>query len=354
MMMTRMDPTSTQPDIVDAPALPGLTFRRATDADWAALAGILNRDRTHDGINEVLTADSMAVDYVHFEMFQLERDVLIAEIDGQPVAYGMGIITPRDGGLVLELWGAVDPGYARRGIGTALLRANGARLAGEAARDPAPGQRWLRSFALEQETGKNALLEAEGFTRIRSGFEMRRPLTGALPEFALPEGLELRPVTPDQHRVILDADNEAFRDHWGHREMTEGDIIARFANVDTDTSLWCVAWDGDEVAGSVINMVFRDENEQLGIRRGWLDHVTVRRAWRGRGLAKALCAASFRILREQGLDEAWLGVDASNATGALQLYEGLGFGVARRWHAFGRPVDEPATEGWLPEGQDPE
>ena len=353
-MMTRMHPASGQPDIVDAPALPGLTFRPATDADWPVMAGILNRNTAHDGLDELLTAEGMAVDYVHFEMFKLERDVLIAEIDGNPVAYGMGIITPRDSELVLDLWGAVDPGHLRRGIGTALHRTTRGRLVAEAARSPVPGPRWLRSFALEQETGANALLEAEGFARIRFGFEMRRSLTGALPEFALPEGLELRRVTPDQHRAILDADNEAFRDHWGHREMTEGDIIARFANADTDTSIWCVAWDGDEVAGSVINMVFRDENEQLGIRRGWLDHVSVRRAWRGRGLAKALCAASFRILRERGLDEAWLGVDASNPTGALQLYEGLGFGVARRWHAFGRPIDEPASDGWHPEGQDPE
>lgn len=352
-MMTRMPPTSTPPDIVDAPALPGLTFRNARDGDWAAMADILNRNTAHDGLDEVQTPESMAVDHVHFEMFQLERDVLIAEIDGVPVAYGMGTITPRGSDLVLDLWGAVDPGYLRQGIGTALHRTTRARLADEAARNPMPGQRWLRSSAMEQEAGQNALLEAEGFTRIRFGFEMRRSLTGSLPEFELPEGLEMRPVTPDQHRAIVAADNEAFRDHWGHREKTEGDMIARFANEDTDTSLWCVAWDGDAVAGSVMNMVFRNENEQLGIRRGWLDHVSVRRAWRGRGLAKALCAASFRVLREQGLNEAWLGVDASNPTGALQLYEGLGFGVARRWYAFGRPVDQPAAEGWRPEGQDP-
>ena len=235
-----------------------------------------------------------------------------------------------------------------------MHRTTRSRLAAEAALDPTPGPRWLRSFAVEQERATIALLEREGFTRVRFGFEMRRPITGALPDHPLPEGLELRPVTPDQHRAILEADNEAFRDHWGHREMTEGDIPARLDHPDTDTSLWCVAWDGDEVAGSVLNMVFGEENERLGIRRGCLDHVSVRRAWRGRGLAKALCATSFRVLRRQGLDEAWLGVDASSPTGALQLYEGLGFGVVRRWYAFGRPVDEPATDDWRPEGQDPE
>jgi ribosomal protein S18 acetylase RimI-like enzyme len=182
---------------------------------------------------------------------------------------------------------------------------------------------------------------------------MRRFITGVLPEHPLPAGFELRAVTPDQHRAIFDADNEAFRDHWGHREQDDGDFRARFEHPETATSLWCVAWDGDQVVGSVMNWIFAEENEQLGIKRGWLEHVSVRRAWRGRGVAKALCAASFAVLRDHGMEEAWLGVDASNPTGALQLYEGLGFQVVHRWQAFGRPLDAPAAEGWRPEGGEP-
>jgi hypothetical protein len=48
------------------------------------------------------------------------------------------------------------------------------------------------------------------------------------------------------------------------------------------------------------------------------------------------------------MDEAWLGVDGTNPTGALQLYEGLGFSSVRRWMAYGRPLDRPAPEGWMP------
>jgi ribosomal protein S18 acetylase RimI-like enzyme len=74
-----------------------------------------------------------------------------------------------------------------------------------------------------------------------------------------------------------------------------------------------------------MSFVFRDENERLGVRRGWLEHVSVRRPWRRRGLAAALIADSLRGLRERALDEAALGVDAENPTGALRLYESLGF-----------------------------
>jgi ribosomal protein S18 acetylase RimI-like enzyme len=199
---------------------------------------------------------------------------------------------------------------------------------------------------LESETASKALLDGLGYVPIRFGFEMRRFLTGALPVHPLPEGLELRPVTPETERAIFDADNEAFEDHWGHRAPDAGDFESRFRGPDVDTSLWRVAWAGDEVAGVVMNGIFHGENEELGVRRGWLEHVSVRRPWRGRGLAKALCAASFDALREAGMDEAWLGVDAANPTGALQLYEGLGFSVVRRWEAFARPLDRPAPAGW--------
>ena len=72
--------------------------------------------------------------------------------------------------------------------------------------------------------------------------------------------------------------------------------MARLDDPDCDIGLWRVAWDGDEVVGSVLNAIYRLENERLGVSRGWLDHVSVRRRWRGLGVAKALCAASFRAL----------------------------------------------------------
>ena len=90
-------------------------------------------------------------------------------------------------------------------------------------------------------------------------------------------------------------------------------------------ALWVVAWDGDEVAGVVQTWIWPEENERLGVKRGWLEHISVRRPWRRRGLGRALTAESLRRLRDAGMDDAMLGVDSENPTGALGLYEGLGF-----------------------------
>ncbi len=152
----------------------------------------------------------------------------------------------------------------------------------------------------------------------------------------MPDGLEIRPVAEDQWRTIFDAENEAFRDHWGHREMNDADFRRTYEASELDTGLWVVAWDRDEVAGVVQNWVRPEENERLGVKRGWLDHISVRRPWRRRGLARAMTAASLVKFHERGLAEAMLGVDSENPNGALGLYEGLGFGVHSRAAAYDR------------------
>jgi GNAT superfamily N-acetyltransferase len=63
---------------------------------------------------------------------------------------------------------------------------------------------------------------------------------------------------------------------------------------------------------------------------GWCNGLGVRRPSRRRGLGLALLRHAFRELRSRGLSCAGLGVDGSNPTGAVQLYERAGMHVASR------------------------
>jgi ribosomal protein S18 acetylase RimI-like enzyme len=94
-----------------------------------------------------------------------------------------------------------------------------------------------------------------------------------------------------------------------------------------------VAWDGDQIAGQIRGYINTDENERFGLKRGWVENISVRRPWRRRGLARALISATIEGLRERGMTEAALGVDTQNVTGALHLYESVGF----------RPVSKSTT-----------
>ena len=86
-----------------------------------------------------------------------------------------------------------------------------------------------------------------------------------------------------------------------------------------------------------------EENETLGMRRGWLGSVFTRRPWRRRGLAGALIGRSLVLLRDRGMTSAALSVDADNPTRALGLYEAAGFAVHDRFVAMRKPMGGPAT-----------
>jgi ribosomal protein S18 acetylase RimI-like enzyme len=175
---------------------------------------------------------------------------------------------------------------------------------------------------------------------VRHFYAMVRPTLDDLPDAPLPAGLEIRDVQPEDMQAIFEAEVEAFRDHWGFAEpdATERD---RFFNdpVESDTSLWRVAWDGPQVAGMVRSYIHPEQNERLGQKRGWVEHISVRRPWRRRGLARALIAASFPLLRERGMTEAALGVDAQNESGAVGIYERCGFRVVSRSSDFSRTLE---------------
>jgi mycothiol synthase len=66
--------------------------------------------------------------------------------------------------------------------------------------------------------------------------------------------------------------------------------------------------------------------------------VSVRRPWRRRGLAKALLSRSLVAARDAGYTSAGFDVDAENPTGALGLYESLGFQSERRQIAYRKPL----------------
>jgi len=155
----------------------------------------------------------------------------------------------------------------------------------------------------------------------------------------LPEGLEIREVRPEQMRAIWDAEKEAFRDHWGMGTPSEEDYEEFLTDpMTTDTSLWRVAWDGDQVAGQVRSFVNEEENRAYGRKRGWVENISVRRPWRHRGLARALMAASFPLLRARGMTEGALGVDTENPSGALRIYESMGFRAVSKGTTFRKRV----------------
>ena len=322
-------------DLPGAPPIAGLQFRTFhPDRDYEGLVALIREAHLADGVDWIPTVENLRTEHEHGGEFDPRRDLLLALVDDTVVGASETNVRTRELGPSHHVEGWVSPAFRRHGLGRALLHWAEARAREVALVDGRTGERSLGSWPDEAQAGAVALYESEGYAIVRYGFMMVRDLTEPIPELPLPDGLEVRPVEPADHRRIWDADVEAFRDHWDPGERTDADFEGWFASPELDTGLWRVAWDGDEVAGSVMNFIYPAENETLGKQRGWLDHVSVRRPWRRRGLASALIAASMRALRDVGMTDAALGVDAENPSGALRVYENLGFRRTRTGVAY--------------------
>lgn len=329
---------------VERAGIPGLTLRPyAGEADIPVIVYIINRELEADGVPFREDVGHVGAWYSNASAgFDPVRDVTIAEIDGKPVAFADRSWVD----TTLEpIWreyrmsGGVLPEWRRKGIGTTLLRHNEAKQRELALTHDTDHPRVFGSWTSSRAVGAIALLKANGFEVARSFYEMTRPLNEPIPDVPAPAGLEIRPVREDEYRKIWKADVEAFKDHWGGFEDSEEQYQRWLVRPDFDPSMWVVVYDGDTVAGASINGISKEENEQLGVKRGWLHSVFTTREYRRRGVARAAVAQSLKLLKERGMDTGILGVDATNPTGALRVYEGVGFSVAEHSTAWRKPFD---------------
>jgi mycothiol synthase len=327
-------------EIPEAPVVPGLVFRHwrgpAQDLPGMAAANQLARDEA--GVEEVINVAQMTSFYSHLVNCDLDRDLMVVELDGRTIGYVR--VEWRDltnGTRQFFSLCALEPAQRGRGIGQAMLSWSERRLADIAAGVPAdrPGQ--MFGFTYSTDDGGRALLEKNGWADVARGYEMVRPTLEDVPQIALPEGLAVRTVTEADRRTIWEAARQAFRDERDEAEWTEEDW-ARFPEEMPDTSLWAIAFDGDEVAAGVLNSIDKHANAHRGRARGTLASVWTGARWRRRGLAKALIARSLVLLRDRGMTSAYLGVDGANPNQAMDLYSGMGFEVATSTIDWRKPL----------------
>jgi mycothiol synthase len=328
-------------NIPNAPALPGLTFRRFRgEVDYPRMVELIDACKGADDVERTTTVEDIAINYRHLENCDPQADMLFAEVNGEVIAYGrLWWDDLADGIRLYHPFGFLHPAWRGKGIGSAMWAAAEERIHEIAAGHPKEKPKFFQCEPFDTEKDMVALLRKRGYQPVRYETFMVRDLGEPFPEAPMPPGLEVRPVTPEQIRTIFDASNEAFRDHWGIRDESEEELKSQMENPDFRPELWKVAWAGDKVASVIHNFIDKDENVEYQRKRGYTEGICTLRPWRKLGLARSLLVQSMQMFKEMGMTETALSVDSENLSGAFRLYEGVGYRKVKQMTIYRKAME---------------
>ena len=327
--------------VKNAPAIAGLTFRGfAGESDYPKMLAVIEGSKHVDQVERTDSLEDVQRNYSHLTNCDPYTDMLFAEMNGEVIGYQRVWWDKLNDGLTFSYScvGFLLPEWRRKGIGTAMFQYAEDRMRQIAAAHTGPETKVFSMWANGTAEGWVSLLESQGYTATRYFFEMTRDINEPLADAPLPAGLQVRPVTEADYRAVYEAHTEAFRDHWGFNEQSFEEFMRWSEEPDFNPNLWKVAWDGDQIAGQVLNFVNSAENIEYQRKRGYTEAISVRRPWRKRGLARSLVIQSIAMFKEMGMTETALGVDAENPSGALSLYQGLGYKEVRRNMIYRKPL----------------
>jgi mycothiol synthase len=300
--------------------------RPATLNDLEAVFEVLQAQEIADYGESDLSLDEMRAAW----QIQLPRMWVVLAPEGLIAACGE--ITTTLSGITAVPLVRVLPDYQGRGIGTALLLL----LESQERRDTA-GPKAPQKF-LTRVSGRNKaaqqILEKNGYT-FRAAFQIMELVMTESP-LAPPaiEGVDVRLfVVGQDEQAVYEADEEAFLDERGKTPRTF-EVWSRRLDMGTprfDPTLWYVAWDGDQIAGTSMSEVTEEG-------RGELMHLGVRRPWRRRGLGMALLLHTLGELYQRNIRTVRLNVDSQSLTSAHLLYTRAGFQVINSYWNYEKPL----------------
>jgi mycothiol synthase len=319
-----------------------LTVRAYQEGDIPALVELINQADAVDG-RERGTTEQEQTERFGWPLFRPTENAFLWEKDGQLVAYGT--VHLGEGEETREFYanGLVHPEWRGRGIGRQVLGRLIDRCVERRRVELTASTVYARAGCEVDEADRVALYESFGMKPVRYFIDMvHEHVQGDLPELVVPEGIELRPYRRGvDDRAVWVADNEAFRDHWGFHSEFPFEEFEYWVNQSTlRPELSTVAWAGDEVAGLLLNEVNEQENARTGRKEGIFETLAVRRPFRRRGLGTALLVRGLRLMQAAGMESVALGADSENLTGAVRIYERLGFQVRRRYVAYRLDISE--------------
>jgi GNAT superfamily N-acetyltransferase len=282
--------------------------------------------RNEDAPDDPETVEMMAL----VRARELHRMDLLAFLDGEPAGAAMLAGDPASVGSSHPYVDVRVPERLRGcGVGTALV----AELAEEARRQ---GKEGFECSVLTSDAHSLGYVERRGYRQIRTVDKWTLDLTGSIPENPPPAGIEIGWLAerPDLMNAMYAVAAEAYPEFGGwvarQADTLQDWLLYELGNPSLPVELTSVAvTDDEEVAGF---------STFLGLPDGRIaSHrmVAVARAWRERGIARALVSTQLQGAKDAGYERmvAWRrGASPDSA------FTDLGFERGHSWTVFLGPL----------------
>jgi len=268
--------------------------------------------------------------------FDLETDTrVVCNAGGEMVAYA-SVWDVNEPHVRVGSYYRIHPDHDDPSLAEALLSWMESRASQALERAPADARVVVSHNAFAQDESRQELLDRNGFELVRHFVRLRIEMDEQPAAPVMPEGIRIRPFEPENDlREMVEVDRDAFRDHWGHIERDLEEDLKMWSHwvtedPDFDPSVWHLACEGEEIVGLSLGSTKRPEADNLA----YVFVLCVKRAWRGRGIARALLQHSFADYYRRERPVVDLDADSANLTGAMRLYEGVGMHIIRTDNAY--------------------
>lgn len=313
------------PAVVVAPPPGELRWSELGGADLPALTALVARIEQADHPPYRTSAEEVREYFDDSHHFSA-----LGAWDGEGVLRGFGFVRiPVADTTMLRAFcsGGIDPAVRGRGAGGALMDWQVARARQMLVETNLDLPARIVCHVDEGMDTLAALLTRRGFAARRWYTEMRRDLSQPLPQVGLENTISIVPWSPDLDDAVRRAHNKAFADQWGAQPHTPETWTRGRTHFAPSWSFVALDRTSDraQVAGYLLSGRYEQDWEALGWTEGYTEMMGVLQEWRGRHVATALLAEAMRAYRADGMQYAGLDVDADNPTGAVRLYDHLGY-----------------------------
>jgi len=309
-----------------------VVLRNYRPDDLESLVALINESDEYDQLERATTVEQMEHEMT-WPNYCPETDCFLARKNGWLVGYADFFLRKGTDGSesIFYTWGMVHPRWRRLGVGRRLMEAL-YRRAMEYLPEIESGPAYLQANTRDVEEDRRALFQDMSMEPVRYFVNMVRPIDNGLPPVEMPEGFRLRPFDPARDlETVWRVDIESFKDHWGSTGFPLTEFEHWIQQPHFRPELWLLAEEeaSGRVAGIALNKIDPDRIAQVGRQEGYVNTLAVLREYRQKGLGTALLAQSLHTLRQAGMEAAHLSADAENLTGAVRIYQRLGFQVRK-------------------------